>query len=145
MKSFICFISLFSSLSLMAWGPQGGGTDCSQVAKSNLKARGLDNFTCTIKDLKNGGKKLNFTFPGIVATEETDLLCVTNFYDVVINNIKVELTGALMTDNECKNGKRCRIAIGMKVNGGDTQIAYANDATKIGLVDDEVKVSCSVK
>lgn len=138
------FLMLFPFVAIIfsTFSFAGGAVDCSNFAES---IHGLDKFVCKLKDLKTGSKKLDVTFPGIVATNETDLLCVTKFYEVTFNGVKVEITGTVMSDDECQGGKRCRVALGLRTNGSDLQVAYSNGSSKVGALNQDVKLSCIIK
>ncbi|MFZ4715725.1 MAG: hypothetical protein ACOYL6_18525 [Bacteriovoracaceae bacterium] len=101
----------------------------------------LDRFTCKLKVGKE--KKLDIKFDGLRLDDETDILNVIKFYEVNFAGLDFKIAGGIAGDDECDAGKRCRTVLGMKIGNQPIAVGYANNASKIGVLTAQAKLSCT--
>ncbi len=131
MKSLLV-LSIFGILSVTA------------MAQENSDHPKKKMFECKLKVFPKV-KKMGIKFKAADLKDEEDILKLRKYHTVVINNVEYSIAGGLSKDDECKNKAACRMVVYLRVANSTPAVGYANNATKTGAMNNEAKLSCTVR
>ena len=101
--------------------------------------------SCKIKhSCGKGGDKISVSFDGAFIDDEMKILSMDAQVSQDLGcEHTAHITAALSKDDECgEDNPYCRSVIKMVINDGDAAVGYANNASKVGVIHDGVKLSC---